>query len=85
MRWVGSAQLTGLVCFAKIDFWLRSLSYEGVAQWSCENPGLSKFLAGLKISESFVLSLGISFLHACIFCVSVSDFCAHRLGLGFSN
>ena len=50
--------------------------------WVSANFRLEKYL---EISEAFVLSLGISFLHACIFRVSVSDFCAHRLGLGFSN
>ena len=57
----------------------------GVANGILKILGLGKFLSDLEISEAFVLSLGISFLHAYIFCVSVLDFCAYRLGLGFSN
>ena len=57
----------------------------GVANGLLKILGLGKFSSDFEISEAFVLSLGISFLHACIFCVSVWDFCAHRLGLGFSN
>ena len=44
-------------------------------EWSFENPGsLQIFVRSRKLAEAFVLSLGISFLHACIFL---------RLGLGF--
>ena len=63
-----------------------NLRQRGVANGFLKPLGLGKFSSDLEILETFVLSLGILFQISCIFLyVSVSDFCAHLLGLGFSH
>ena len=42
------------------------LSTVGVANGTSKNVGLGKFWQDLEISEAFLISLEVSFLHGCI-------------------
>ena len=56
---------------------------EGVANGTSKNVGLGKFWQDLEISEAFLISLEVSFLHGCIHFFESRNFLPKSLGLGF--
>ena len=55
----------------------------GVANGTSKNVGLGKFWQDLEISEAFLISLEVSFLHGCIHFFESRNFLPKSLGLGF--
>ena len=66
-----------------IVFTLISVSMVGVANGTSKNVGLGKFWQDLEISEAFLISLEVSFLHGCIHFFESRNFLPKSLGLGF--
>ena len=58
-------------------------SLSGVPNGTSKNVGLGKFWQDLEISEAFLISLEVSFLHGCIYFFESRNFLPKSLGLGF--
>ena len=66
-----------------IVFTLISVFMVGVANGTSKNVGLGKFWQDLEISEAFLISLEVSFLHGLFLLFSSLETFYQSLGLGF--